>query len=92
MGAPLLNYSGIKIMFYVYVLKGEDGKHYVGYSSNLKRRVKQHQSGQNTSTKYQRWELIYYEAYKTESKARERERKLKHHGQVYQSLMTRLSE
>ena len=79
-------------MFYVYVLKGEDGKHYVGYSSDLKVRVKQHQRGQNTSTKYQRWELIYYEAYKTELKARERERKLKHHGQVYQSLIRRLSE
>ena len=79
-------------MFYVYVLKGEDGKHYVGYTSELKTRIKQHQRGQNPSTKYQRWELIYYEAYKTEEKARERERKLKHHGRVYQSLIARLSE
>ena len=79
-------------MFYTYVLQGEDGKHYVGYSSDLKRRVKEHQSGQNPSTKYQRWELIYYEAYKTERLARERERKLKHQGRVYQLLIARLSE
>ena len=79
-------------MFYTYVLKGDDGKHYVGYSSDLKTRVKAHQEGKNPSTKYQRWELIYYEAYKTEQQARERERKLKQHGGVYQSLIKRLSE
>ena len=79
-------------MFYVYVLKGDDGQHYVGYSSDLKQRIKQHQSGNNESTKYQSWELIYYEAYKTEAQARDRERKLKHHGRVYQLLIERLSE
>ena len=79
-------------MFYTYILRGENGKHYVGYTSNLKERVRQHQKGQNTSTKYQRWELIYYEAYKTEEKARRRERKLKHQGRVYQLLIERLSE
>jgi len=78
-------------MFYVYVLRGEDGTHYVGYSSDLKKRIEQHQSGDNTSTRYQRWALIYYEAYKTESQARDRERKLKHHGKVYQLLIQRLS-
>ena len=79
-------------MFYTYILKGENGKHYVGYSSDLKSRIEQHQSGRNPSTKYQRWELIYYAAYKTEQKARDRERKLKHQGRVYQILIKRLEE
>ena len=79
-------------MFYVYILKGEDNQHYVGYSSNLRRRLEEHNTGKNPSTKYQRWNLLYYEAYQTEAKARERERKLKHHGGVYQALIKRLEE
>ncbi len=79
-------------MYYVYVLKGEDGKHYVGYSSDLRERFKAHNAGLNRSTSYQQWQLEYYEAYQTEEKARMRERKLKHHGQVYQSLIKRLEE
>ena len=77
-------------MFYTYVLRGEDGTYYVGYTSDLKERVRAHQAGSNTSTAYQRWELVYYEAYKTEQLARVRERKLKHHGRVYQLLIQRL--
>ena len=57
-------------MFYVYVLRGKDGNHYVGYTSDLKRRFKEHQNGENSSTAYQRWELIYHEAYKTKALAR----------------------
>ena len=77
-------------MFYMYLLQGEDGTHYVGYTSDLKQRVNAHQAGSNESTRYQCWELVYYEAYKTEQQARDRERKLKHHGRVYQLLIRRL--
>ena len=78
-------------MFYVYVLRGADSNHYVGYTSDLRRRLREHQNRENKSTAYQSWELIYYEAYQTEALARERERKLKHHGKVYQLLIKRLS-
>ena len=79
-------------MFYVYVLIGADGKHYVGYTADLRRRLAEHNQGANPSTCHQQWSLLYYEAYRTEHKARDRERKLKHHGKVYQLLMDRLSE
>lgn len=79
-------------MFYVYVLKGEDGKHYVGQTADLKRRFAEHNNGENSSTCYQQWQLLYYEAYQTQQAAIKRERKLKHHGGVYQSLIKRLNE
>ena len=78
-------------MFYIYVLRGADGHQYVGYTSDLGRRLREHQNRENKSTAYQSWGLIYYEAYQTEALARERERKLKHHGKVYQLLIKRLS-
>jgi len=35
-------------MFYVYILKSEkDGKLYIGYTNDLKRRLEEHNSGKN---------------------------------------------
>ena len=79
-------------MFYVYILKGEDGTYYCGYTSDLRQRFTAHNNGENKSTSYQRWQLLYYEAYQTKELAMRRERKLKHHGKVYQSLIKRLAE
>ena len=90
-GAPLLNYFGM-IMFYVYILKGEDGSHYCGYTSDLRQRFAAHNTGGNKSTSYQQWQLLYYEAYQTKQLAMRREQTLKHHGKVYQSLIKRLAE
>lgn len=67
-------------MFYIYCLQSEKDKEelYFGYTSNLKTRVKEHNSGQNTSTRrYLPWKLIYYEASLLESDARRREKYLK---------------
>jgi len=50
--------------YYVYVLYStKDGKFYTGFSTNLKRRVIEHQKGKVLSTK-NRWplHLVYYEA------------------------------
>ncbi|MFA5021739.1 MAG: GIY-YIG nuclease family protein [Patescibacteria group bacterium] len=42
-------------MFYVYILKSlTDNKLYIGYSNNLQRRLKEHNSGKNLSTEYRR--------------------------------------
>ena len=42
-------------MFYTYILINEkDDKIYVGYTDNLKRRIKQHNNGDVESTKYRR--------------------------------------
>ena len=66
-------------MFYIYILKSlKDNKLYVGHTNDLKRRLKEHNSGDNLSTKrYLPWKLIYYEACLLESDARRREKYLK---------------
>lgn len=64
-------------MFYVYVLKSGE-RLYVGYTIDLKRRLKEHNAGQNIATKpYAPWTLIFYEAYLTQGDALRREGYLK---------------
>ena len=50
-------------MYRVYILKSiRYPKTYVGFTSNLKRRLEEHNSGKNFYTrKYKPWELLYYE-------------------------------
>jgi len=65
-------------MFYTYLLKSKSGELYVGYTSDLKRRLLEHNQGLNFSTKkYKPWVIIYYECCVCESDARRRERYLK---------------
>ena len=67
-------------MFYTYCLQSKkDLKQlYFGYTNDLKRRLEEHNSGHNISTKpYRPWKLIYYEACLIESDARRREEYLK---------------
>ena len=71
-------------MHYVYLLRSEETKElYYGYTANLKRRLKEHNAKGKLA-------LIYYEAYLSESDARERENKLKHYGQTRTRLKNRL--
>ncbi|MGB4966121.1 MAG: GIY-YIG nuclease family protein [Microgenomates group bacterium] len=78
-------------MHYVYLLKDSGGKTYIGYSSDLKRRIKEHESGKVYTTKRMvKPKLVYYEAYSTSDEAKIRERKLKQYGSSYQGLMKRL--
>ena len=66
-------------MFYVYILQSiKDRQLYTGYTSDLKKRIKEHNQGLNFSTKrYMPWEIIYYEACKEETDAKRREKYLK---------------
>jgi len=68
-------------MFYVYILKSEsDKKRYIGSTSNLDRRLSQHNLGQVLSTKNRRpFVLLYKEIFNTEEEARLRERFFKTH-------------
>ncbi len=79
-------------MFYVYVLQNvkEANDYYLGYSSNLRERLKSHNAGKNKSTKNKTWKVVYYEAYESETIARQREYKLKHNPRMRQLLMERV--
>mgnify|MGYP001595728767 CR=1 FL=1 len=67
------------MFYYLYILYSEkDGKFYTGVTSDLRKRVKEHNSGKNISTAYRRpLKLIYYEAYLLKKDAEARERYLK---------------
>jgi putative endonuclease len=64
---------------YVYVLQSQsDLGLYIGYTADLRRRLKEHQTGAATATAHRGpWRLIYYEDYVEEADARGREAFLK---------------
>jgi putative endonuclease len=66
-------------MRFVYVLKSlRNSSYYVGYASDLDRRLKQHNEGLVKSTKYERpFEIVYRESFSTATEARKREAFLK---------------
>ncbi len=78
-------------MFYVYVLKsGKDDGIYIGFTSNLKNRLKEHKDGNVRSTSYRRpLDLTYYEVYKDKEIAKKREKDLKS-GKAHMELRKRL--
>lgn len=80
-------------MFFVYILRSQkDEKLYIGFTNNLRRRMQEHNSGLNRSTKFRRpLELIYYEAYKSEKDAKNREKNLKLFGRALGGLKRRIS-
>jgi putative endonuclease len=66
-------------MYYAYVLLSrKDKKFYVGFTSDLKRRIEEHNAGENISTKPRLpLKLIYYEAHLSKTDAARRERYFK---------------
>jgi putative endonuclease len=67
------------MMHYVYVLRSmKDGRLYVGYTGDLRRRLTEHNAGVVPSTRCRLpFKLIYYEACTEEADALKRERYLK---------------
>ena len=66
-------------MFYTYVLKSrKDGKMYTGYTNDLRRRFKEHDTDKSVYTKGKGpFDLIYYEACIEKQDAKVRELYLK---------------
>ncbi len=60
------------IMFYVYIIKSKkDNNIYIGYTNDLIRRLKEHNSGKSKYTKDKfPYELVYYESYKNMADAK----------------------
>ncbi|TSC77651.1 MAG: putative endonuclease [Parcubacteria group bacterium Gr01-1014_24] len=79
-------------MYYVYVLKSARLKElYIGYTNDLKRRLVEHNSGKNVSTKHKApFQLVYYEAYKAQADAKHREDMLKRFSAGYKELKKRI--
>ena len=66
-------------MYYVYVLKSrKDGRFYVGYTADLRKRITEHNDGKVRSTCYRiPFDLLYYEASGNKTDALHREKYLK---------------
>jgi putative endonuclease len=81
-------------MFYVYILKSKKDRNcYIGSTNDLRKRFRLHNEGKVFSTKSRRpFDLIYYEAYKAEKDAREREHNLKLRSKAFAQLKKRIQE
>ena len=68
-----------RVFFYTYILESlKDKERYVGYTSNLKRRIEEHNKGKSFSTKFRLpFRLIYFEGCLHSEDAKRRERYLK---------------
>jgi len=69
----------VQTYYFVYILfSHKDKKIYIGYSTDLKKRIKRHISGKVPATKKRRpLELIHYEVFKNKKDAKAREIYLK---------------
>jgi predicted GIY-YIG superfamily endonuclease len=67
-------------LFYTYILEsiGNPGTRYIGHTSNLRRRLEQHNVGENPSTAQDRpWKVKLYIAFESRDLAHRFERYLK---------------
>lgn len=63
---------------YVYILKSSDGRYYVGSTTNVANRVKQHESGHTHSTmRFDNPELVFHQKFGSIQEARAIETKIK---------------
>jgi len=69
-------------MYCLYILQRKNKKFYIGYTENLERRIKEHK-------RKDKFKLIYYEAYRSEKAARNREKRLKYYGSAWRALRKR---
>ena len=64
--------------WYVYLLQNKQRHWYIGSTKDLRKRILNHNTGKNKSTKYGiPWKIIYYEINLNQQDARARERYLK---------------
>ena len=78
-------------MYYIYILKSEKNeKYYIGYTSDLSQRIKNHNSGKNTSTKHGvPWKMVYHEEFEDKKLAWLREKQIKSYkgGEAFKKLV-----
>ena len=66
------------LLSYTYILECSNGQYYVGSTTNLERRLQEHQAGlgANFTRKHLPVKLVYYEEYQSVEQAFRRERQL----------------
>ena len=81
-------------MFYIYCLESLLNEElYFGFTTDLKKRAVEHNKGLSLATKHRGpFELVYYEAYKSEEDARMRESNLKLRANALNQLKRRTSK
>ena len=79
------------MVYYVYLIKTLDGyinKSYVGYTNNIKLRLKKHNTNKGAkSTKGYKWLLIYNKKFKSKSEAMSFEYKLKNNKTLRKKIL-----
>lgn len=81
--------------YFVYILKSlKDGKHYIGFTTNIEKRLKEHNSGKTKSNKHRiPFDLIYTEKCQTIKDAKAREKQIKSYkgGTAFKELVLRFA-
>ncbi len=81
-------------MFFMYILKSsKDGELYIGSTSDIRRRFKEHNTGLVFATKHRKpLKLVYFEGYASEEEARHREHNLKLRARALRQLLNRIDK
>ena len=78
-------------MYYMYIIRSECGKYYIGSTDNIEKRLKQHNSKQfkGWTNRYDNWILVYKECFnsRTEALIREKEVKAMKGGNEFKKLV-----
>ena len=78
-------------MYFVYILKSQKNrKYYTGSTSDIEKRLKKHNGGENKSTKSGApWKIIYQEKYETKKESYRRELQIKSYkgGNAFKKLL-----
>jgi len=67
------------MFYYVYILQSKrNSSLYIGYTADLRKRLKEHASGKSSATKpFRPYKLVFYEAFASKRDAKHREIYLK---------------
>ena len=82
-------------MFCIYLIQHTITKEiYIGKTTDIERRLREHNAGQQTATRRKdgSWILVYAEAYRSKQDADQRERALKQHGSNKRWLLDRANK
>ena len=79
-------------LYFVYVLQNPEGRLYIGFTTDLDRRVRQHQQGEGGWTSsHGPWKLVHHEIFYNRREAIRREHNLKR-GKANQELRKQLNQ